>query len=296
MAKLRDIARRIKSIKNTAKITRAMQMIAASKMARAQAQATAGRRYAQELDRLLAELGESLADGDHPLLEKREGRRELVLVISTERGLCGGLNANLLRKLRAEVSGDAHFVTVGRKLRNALTKTGAKMVADFEVDDPVGFAQARPIAKLLTKRFLDGAYDVVRVAFNGFVTTLIQEPQVSQLLPIEESNARGTRRPGSGGELPAGAEAGASKHDYLFEPSAEDVLNSLRPLAINYQVYQMLLEARASEHSARMVAMKNATENAEEMIEDLGLEANKLRQAAITAELLEITTAMGAME
>ena len=153
----------------------------------------AGRRYAHELNRVLADLKENLEDAGHPLLEEREGDRELVLVISTDRGLCGGLNANLLRKLRTEVSGDAEFVTVGRKLRTSLGKAGSKMMADFEVRDPVPFAEARPIAKLLTESFLTGRCDRVRVAFNNFVTTLTQEPWVSQLLPIQESHVGSAR-------------------------------------------------------------------------------------------------------
>ena len=150
MANLRDIRRRVKSVKNTAKITKAMQMIAAAKMAKAQDQAKAGRNYAKELNRLLADLKDNLEEG-HPLLEEREGSRELVLVISTDRGLCGGLNGNLLKKIRADLPKDTEFVTVGRKLRNSLGKAGSTMLADFEVRDPVPFAEARPIAKLLTQ-------------------------------------------------------------------------------------------------------------------------------------------------
>ena len=295
MANLRDIRRRIKSVKNTAKITKAMQMIAAAKMARAQEQAKAGRSYAKQLNRLLADLKDNL-DEAHPLLEAREGKRELVLVISTDRGLCGGLNSNLARKLKLDLPKDAHFVTVGRKLRNSLAKAGNTMLADFEVDDPVPFAEARPIAKLLSQKFLDGEYDRVSVAFNNFVSTLTQEPWISQLLPIEEQHVGGARRYEKGSALPTDEGAGNSSHEYIFEPSGKEVLSSLLPLYINFQVYQMLLEARASEHSARMVSMKSATDNAQQMVKDLDLEANKLRQAAITSELLEITTAMKAME
>ena len=295
MANLRDIRRRIKSVKNTAKITKAMQMIAAAKMAKAQEQAKSGRTYAKELNRLLADLKENL-DEAHPLLEAREGNRELVLVISTDRGLCGGLNSNLARKLKLDLPKDAHFVTVGRKLRNSLAKAGKTMLADFEVDDPVPFAEARPIAKLLAQKFLDGEYDRVSVAFNNFVSTLTQEPWISQLLPIEEQHVGGARRYETGSALPTDEGDGGTSHDYIFEPSGKEVLGSLLPLYINFQVYQMLLEARASEHSARMVSMKSATDNAQQMVKDLDLEANKLRQAAITSELLEIATAMKAME
>ncbi len=298
MANLRDIRRRIKSVKNTAQITRAMQLVAAAKMKKAQDQAVAGRDYADLLNQVLVNLKENTGEEAHDLLEKREGGRELVLVISTDKGLCGALNTNLGKKIRAEVSPDAHFVTVGRKLRLQLGKAGREMVADFEVKDPVPFAEARPIAKLLTKLFVEGKYDKVSVAFNNYVSTLVQEPTLVQLLPISPA-ALGEKQSYEGvgrGEVRETNHDEALSKDYLFEPSAVGVLETLLPLYINFQVYQMLVESRASEHSARMVAMKAATDNAKKFIKELTLEYNKLRQAAITAELLEITTAMKAME
>ena len=299
MANLRDIRRRIKSVKNTAQITRAMQLVAAAKMKKAQDQALAGRDYADLLNKVLVNLKENLDENAHPLLEQREGSRELVLVISTDKGLCGPLNTNLGKKVRAQVSADAEFVTVGRKLRDQLGKAGRKMVADFEVKDPVPFGDARPIAKMLTSLFLEGKYDKVSIAFTNFVSTLNQEPTITQLLPIS-ANGLGEKQDYEGvgrkNDPKATDHAAALAKDYLFEPSAQGVLDSLLPLYINFQVYQMLVESRASEHSARMVAMKAATDNAKKFIKELTLEYNKLRQAAITAELLEITTAMKAME
>jgi len=283
MANLRDIRRRIKSVKNTAQITRAMQLVAAAKMKKAQDQALAGRDYSKHLTAVLSEIAANYKDATHPLLEKREGSRELVLVISTDKGLCGPLNTNLARKYRSEVNEDAHFVTVGRKLRILTEKLGKKLIADFTVKDPVPFADARAIAKLLSNEFLQGNYDKVSIAFTRFVNTLRQEAEVVTLLPVTppaESNTTSA----------AGAD------DYLFEPSPSEVLGSILPLYVNYQVFQALVEARASEHSARMVAMKSATDNAKKFIKELTLEYNKVRQAAITAELLEITTAMKAME
>jgi F-type H+-transporting ATPase subunit gamma len=298
MATVRDIRRRIKSVKSTAKITKAMQMIAAAKMKKAQDQATAGRDYAARMHRMLGNLKEAVGeDATHPLLERRDGGRELVVVISTDRGLCGGLNSNLLRKVRAEVARDAEFVTVGRKLRGPIARAGGRLVADFTVRDPVRFAEARPIARFLTRSFLEDGYDRVRVAFNNFVTTLSQEPWISQLLPIDAAALGRMRRYEEGTALPvAGPPGGMAAADYVFEPDAATVLGALLPLYVNFQIYQMLLEARASEHSARMVAMKSATDNANQIVKDLTLESNKLRQAAITAELLEISTAMKAME
>ncbi|MGB6223475.1 ATP synthase F1 subunit gamma [Haloferula sp.] len=297
MANLRDIRRRIKSVKNTAQITRAMQLVAAAKMKKAQDQALAGRDYADLLNQVLVNLKENVDEEAHPLLDQREGARELVLVISTDKGLCGALNTNLGKKVRADKP-DADVISVGRKLRIQLGKAGRNMVADFEVKDPVPFAEARPIAKLLTKLFLDGKYDKVSIAFTNFVTTLTQTPTIIPLLPISASDL-GEKQEYEGvgkDQVKETDHAAALGKDYLFEPSAEDVLDTLLPLYINFQVYQTLVESRASEHSARMVAMKAATDNANKFIKELTLEYNKLRQAAITSELLEITTAMKAME
>lgn len=298
MANLRDIRRRIKSVKNTAQITKAMELVAAAKMKKAQDQAVAGREYADSLNNVLTNLKENTDEDAHPLLEKREGGKELMLVISTDKGLCGGLNTNLLKKVRATASEDASYITVGKKLRQQIAKVGGNLIADWHIGDPVPFNDAKPIAKFVTEKFLEGDYDKITVAFNNFVSTLTQEPWVSQLLPIE-ADTLAERRAYEGVDKDSVHETNKNEAlslDYMFEPNAEGVLDKLLPLYINFQVYQMLVEARASEHSARMVAMKSATDNAEGMIKDLTLEYNKLRQAAITSELLEITTAMKAME
>ena len=286
MANLRDIRRRIKSVKNTAQITRAMQLVAAAKMKKAQDQAMAGRDYSSQLNAVLSDIsaGES-EDASHPLLEVRKGNRELVLVISTDKGLCGPLNTNLAKKLRSSTSDTADYVTVGRKLRIMLEKLQKNILADFTVKDPVPFAEARAIASFLTKQFTEGNYDKVSIIHMRFINTLTQIPELVTLLPVQPPAASENE-----GAIPGSSE------DHLFEPSAADVLASILPLYINFQVYQALLEARATEHSARMVAMKAATDNAKKFIKELTLEYNKVRQGAITAELLEITTAMKAME
>jgi len=297
MANLRDIRRRIKSVTNTAQITRAMQLVAASKMKKAQDQALAGREYAQQLTQMLFDIRRNFTEDSHPLLEHRGGKRELVLVISTDKGLCGPLNTNLTRKIQAHTSPDAHFVTVGRKLRILCEKLGKKVLADFTVKDPVPFAKTRPIAKFITRQFLDGHYDKVSIAFTGFVNTLRQEAEVVTLLPIQ-----GHRKGEEQAFESVGKGFSAEQHlkdpflDYTFEPDSARVLGAILPLYVNYEVFQAHVESRASEHSARMVAMKAATDNANKFIKELTLEYNKLRQGAITAELLEITTAMKAME
>ena len=298
MANLRDIRRRIKSVKSTSQITKAMELVSAAKMKKAQDQALAGRDYADKLNKVLVNLKDNTDEESHPLLGKPEGKRELMLVISTQRGLCGGLNSNLLKKVRIQASEGAEYVTVGKKLRQSIGKTGGKIVADWEVADPVPFNDAKPIAKFLTEKFLSGEYDKITVSFNNFVSTLTQTPWVSQLLPIEAASLTGKREyEGVGkGDVGLTPDPEALATDYEFEPSAEGVLDKLLPLYVNFQIYQMLVEARASEHSARMVAMKAATDNANKMVKELTLEYNKARQAAITAELLEITTAMKAME
>ncbi|GAA5123868.1 ATP synthase F1 subunit gamma [Luteolibacter yonseiensis] len=281
MANLRDIRRRIKSVKNTAQITRAMQLVAAAKMKKAQDQALAGREYAKQLSGVLQDISESFSEATHALLEKRAGNRELVIVISTDKGLCGAINTNLAKVVRRDTSATAEFVTIGRKLRVMLEKQNRKVVADFTVKDPVPFSDARSIASLVSKLFLDGSYDKVSVAYTRFVNTMNQVPEVVQLLPVEP---------------PTDAGEHTDTNDFLFEPTPEDVLSAILPLYVNFRVFQSLVEARASEHSARMVAMKSATDNAKKFIKELTLEYNKLRQGAITAELLEITTAMKAME
>lgn len=297
MANLRDIRRRIKSVKNTAQITRAMQLVAAAKMKKAQDQALAGREYAAHLTQVLFDIRKNFTEESHPLLDRREGNRELVLVISTDKGLCGPLNTNLAKAIRAQVSPTADFVTVGRKLRIMCEKLGKKVIADFTVRDPVPFSQTRPIARFLTQQFLDGSYDKISIAFTGFINTLQQEAEVVTLLPIQghrEGEEQAFETIGKGFSV---AEHSKDEfRDYTFEPDAGEVLASILPLYINYEVFQAHVEARASEHSARMVAMKAATDNAKKFIKELTLEYNKLRQAAITAELLEITTAMRAMQ
>jgi len=301
MANLRDIRRRIRSVKNTSQITHAMQMVAASKMKRAQAQALAGRTYEEHINAVLSHLAGSEADVSHPLMESHGTGPEMIVLITTDKGLCGGLNTNLLKKVFAETEENARFVTVGKRGRTTMAKLKRDIAADFPVHDPVHFSEVKQVARFVAKAFLDGEVSRVRVAFNNFVNTLSQVPHLSQLLPIDPAKV------GQDTEYKTdfAAQTGSSEienkppedgfADYLFEPDRATFYASLLPLYGNHLVYQMILEARASEHSARMVAMKNATENAKDIIKDLTLESNKLRQEAITNELLEISTAQMAL-
>lgn len=302
MANLRDIRRRIKSVKGTAQITRAMQLVAASKMKKAQDQALAGRAYSQRLNQVLANIAEALEGSEvtHPLLERRvadgeatPGSRTLVLLISTDKGLCGGLNTNLLRKVAKQLPEDAQFVTVGSRGQRFLARAKRNLLADFHIKDPVPFAESKKVAQFVVRQFTEGKVDRVLVAFTNFVNTLSQVAEIQQLLPVENPGQLQASLDDHADESVAAAIPAGG---LLFEPSAAEVFDYVLPLTVNFMVYQMLLEARASEHSARMVAMKSATDNAKNLVSDLTLEYNKLRQAAITSELLEITTAMKALE
>lgn len=297
MPSTRDIRRRIKSVKNTSQITKAMQLVAASKMKRAQEQATAGRSYADLMNEVLVHLKEQCDEDLHPLLQEKEGGKELVLVITTDKGLCGGLNTNLMRAVQLQTPENATFVTIGSKGRRTLARLKRNLLADFHVHDPVPFAESKQVSKFLVEQFLEGEFSSVKVAFTNFVNTIKQEPLVETLLPIRPIDlGKDKSFMGMGQEQVSNEPKGPSHAGYIFEPTPEAVLDLVVPQYINYQVYQMLLESRASEHSARMVAMKSATDNAKQLIKDLTLEYNKKRQEAITNELLEITTAMKALE
>jgi len=289
MANTQDIRRRIKSIRNTAQITKAMQMVAASKMRKAQQHALAGRPYAALVNKVLVSLQKRTDPRLHPLLQIRPLQRELVLIISTDKGLAGALNTNLFREAANFDTGKTLFVVTGKKARQFVARTKRELLADFELKDAPTFVETKPIAKFCTQKFLSREVDKVSVLYTHFINTINQRAVVQTLLPIssfdlpkkhEEAEASGDIDPMLG---------------YIFEPNAEVVLDIMLPYYIQFQVFQMILDARASEHSARMVAMKNATDNANQFIKDLTLEYNKMRQAGITTELLEIATAQMAL-
>ena len=297
MPSTRDIRRRIKSIKNTAQITKAMQMVAAAKMKKAQDQATNGRAYAEMLNKVLVSLRGGVEDGLHPFLSEGKGEKTLVLVIASDKGLCGALNTNLFKKLiSADLPASAEFVTIGRKAAQGLSRLRKKLVADFPIKDPAKFVELRAVGNFIQEKFLSGEYNKVQVVFNNFINTVTIEPTIEQLLPVNPVTLGGKRSyEGMTGAYKV-EETSTDVPQYLFEPSAQAVFEAILPQYVNNTLWQMLLESRASEHSSRMVAMKNATDNAKQIIKDLTLEYNKLRQAAITNELLEITTAKMALE
>ncbi len=302
MANTRDIRRRIKSVKNTAQITKAMEMVAASKMRRAQQAATAGRPYSELLNHVLVSLRDRVDATEHPLLAVREVKKTLVLLITSDKGLCGALNTNVLREASNLDTNTTEFVVIGRKGASFLARTGRKMLADFTLPDHPTFLQTKPISKLCMEKFLSGEIDKVTVLYPQFVNTLVQKPLHLGLLPITAEKVQGTtaiplphHEASTGTSLEKELPAEQSISEYLFEPSSQEILNAVLPYSFHFEIFQKVLEARASEQSARMVAMKAATDNAKSLVKDLTLEYNKARQAGITTELLEISTAQMAL-
>jgi F-type H+-transporting ATPase subunit gamma len=278
MASQREIRRRIAAVKNIKQITRAMQFVAASKLKRAQDATLAARPYSQKIDEVLADLATVLGDDEHPLLAKREGGKRLVVLITSDRGLAGPFNTNTIRfaaQAITEHKGDLAVVTVGRKGRDAMRRARVPMEAHFEgFGDRPSFADVLPLARLITDDYLAGTYSRVDIVFSQFVSTLTQRPALDTLLPIEPSEDT----------------EGIPGNQFIFEPSPSAVLERLVPRYIATRLFQAVLESKASEESSRMVAMRNATDNAEDLIEDYTLAYNKVRQANITREMIEIAS------
>lgn len=296
MAKgLREIKGRIKAVKGTAQITRAMQLVASSKMKRAQDAALAGREYrrllADMLDGALTRVGEKF---EHPLTVSREiVRKRAIVLVTTDKGLCGGLNTNILRLVSELPKDDCVFVTVGKKGAQYVARTGRTLLADFPVSDKANFAEVRVIGEFLLQKYLEGEVDSVEVVYPQFKNALLQLPVNVKLLPVTDLAARAHELHVKLGN-PASGSIVEDDRDMIFEPSVEGVLAELPALYFKEELHQKVLEAKASEHSARMVAMKAATDNAKKIAHALTLEYNKSRQAAITQEILEITAAANA--
>jgi len=293
MPSLKDIRGRIGSVRNIAQITRAMEMVAASRMKRAQDAIIAARPYADELRDALSRVAAVVDEEIDPLLARRPVRRVALIMITTDRGLAGSLNANAIRtSLRwvqdriATRNGDGpveiEAITIGRKGRDGLRRAGIPIAAHFsQLGDRPAFTDVTPIARLVTQDFLDEKYDEIHVAFSTFISTLTQRPEITQLLPIQQ---------------PAQAEGQQAANDeYLFEPSPEAVLSRLLPHFVAIDLYRAVLENQASEQSARMIAMRNSTDNANELIDDLTLVYNKTRQSTITREMIEIASGAEAL-
>ena len=292
MPSLKDIRGRIGSVRNIAQITRAMEMVAASRMKRAQDAILAARPYSDELRSVLSRVAAVVGEDIDPLLARRPVRRVALIMITTDRGLAGSLNANAIRSslrwitTRAQTTnGDepirVEAITIGRKGRDGLRRAGIPIAAHFsQLGDRPAFTDVTPIARLVTEDFLEEKYDEIHVAYSTFVTTLTQRPEITQLLPIARPKQ----------------ESGEEENDeYLFEPSPEAILSKLLPHFVAIDLYRAVLENQASEQSARMIAMRNSTDNANELIEDLTLVYNKTRQATITREMIEIASGAEAL-
>jgi F-type H+-transporting ATPase subunit gamma len=281
MHSLHDIRRRIRSISNTAQITKAMEMVAASKMRKAQEAAVAGRPFARLVYRIQREATTRMGDFTHPLLEVREVRKRAVILIGADKGLCGPLNSNLFRLAAQFDSESTVFIVAGRKAAQFVAHTRRQLTAEFAYGDEPKFEEARAIAALARDLFLKREVDQVQIVFTEFFNTLTQRPVSLQFLPVGE--IKGLKIPGAEVE-----ELALDTRETVFEPSPEAVVAYVLSHYLNIFVHLVLLNAKASEQSARMVSMKNATENAEGLIKHFRLEYNKLRQGNITNELLEI--------
>jgi F-type H+-transporting ATPase subunit gamma len=282
MHSIRDLRRHIQSVTNTAQITRAMQMVAASKMRKAQEAALTGRSFARRAYRLQREATTQAVDFNHPLLEVREVRKRAVILVAADKGLCGALNANVFRLVSPLDIQSTVFITAGRKAAQFVARSGRQLAAEFAYADAPRFAEARAIAGFARDLFLKGEVDQVQVVATQFVNTLTQRAVSIEFLPV--GAITGLTIEGTEFEQ----ELAAHTTEFLFEPSPEAVLTYTLPLYLDIYLYEVLLNAKASEHSARMVSMKNATDNADNLIKDLTLEYNKLRQGNITKELLDI--------
>jgi F-type H+-transporting ATPase subunit gamma len=287
MASLRDIRKRIRSVKNTQQITKAFKMLSAAKLRKAQDAITSARPYAQLLDRMIQNVAQSSEDVGHPLLAQRKAKRVEVLLLTSDRGLAGGFNANVLRRVsrflyeNAQTYEKIRLSTIGRKGNEFFRRRGVEIRKDHPgLYARMSYATAKQVADDLAAQFLAGEVDAVYVVYNEFVSAISQRVTLSQLLPFEAAKGEGAK----------------ASLDYLYEPSQQGVLDRLVPQALAIRVYRALLESVASEHGARMNAMENATSNAAEAIGALTLTYNRTRQAVITKELMEIVSGAEALK
>lgn len=282
MPSLQDIRRRIRGVRNTAQITKAMELVAASRMRRAQLRVMAARPYAETMRTFIGELAAvaagSQSDELHPLLEQREVDTVGIIVITADRGLCGALNANVIRRASELILAQTHpveLMTIGRKGQDFMARRGYKIFATITgIGDRPTYEQIIPVARNVMESFMERRMDECYIVYPEYISTLTQRPRVQKILPIVSS-----------GDEPA------KPVDYIFEPDPKSILNELLPRYVEVLIYEAILEAQASEQSARMVAMRNANQNAQDLIKDLTLVYNKTRQAAITREVIEIASA-----
>ncbi len=290
MPSTREIRRRIRSVKNISQVTRAMQMVAASKMRRAQEQVLATRPYTEKAWQILSNLSaqRGVDESEHPLLQVREEIRAIgIVLVTSDKGLCGSYNHNMIQataRYMAELSYPVELITVGKRGRDAMWRLRQTIVAEFsDLPPQPRLLDITPITRTVMDGFISGRYDVVYLAHTDFINTLTQRPAIWQLLPIRPLHLAASPVSEYRGERPPAATV-----EYIYEPDPHTILDTVLPRFTELQVYQAILEALASEHSARMVAMRNATENALELLDDLTLTYNRARQEAITKEMLDI--------
>jgi len=285
LATLRDIRRRIGSVKNTKQITRAMKVVAASRLRRSQERIFNARPYANQMMALLESLAARLEQREHPLLARRPERKTLLVVVTADRGLCGAFNANLLRTAQQylqERGGDkVSLVTVGRKARNFFRRYPVKIAAEYvDIFRQLEFSHAKDLADRVIELYTGESVDAVDFVYNEFKSVMTQNVKVERYLPID----------------PLVPPPGEFLADYIYEQPPAEILKSLLPRYVEVQVFRALLESQAAEYAARMTAMDSATNNADELIESLKLKLNRIRQAGITREIIEIVSGAQALE
>ena len=294
----REIRRRIKGVKSTKQITKTMEMVSASKMRRAQNVAIQMRAYAMKALEILNSVAGKTRTLTHPLLEVRPEKRVTVVLITSDRGLCGGLNTNVIAKVLEKIKPlpkeSVSFVTMGKKGRDAILRMGYKLEADFSGQKKYEYADVAPMINLILDDYTKGKTDRVVLAYPRFVNALIQKPTFAPLLPLAKENLQSTLEELSG--VVAEAKPSYRYFEFKFEPDRNEVLRALLPRFTELQIFKAVLDSQASEHSARMAAMRNATDAAEEIISDLTFTYNQVRQAGITSEIAEISTAAEALK
>lgn len=301
-ASLRDIRRKIKSIQGTKKLTQAMQMVAASKMQKAIKGAENTRSYSALSWEIIKNISSGVDISAHPLLAKREKNKIVAILITSNRGLCGALNAQIIKKFVTflrEKEGKNYgidIITVGLKGKNFISRYYPKMlVADFPSPEKIQYSDITGISKMVMGDYASGKYDRVNVFYNHFVSALRQEPVRRQILPIPSLDEVEEYQLGKTDKIQTNPSDQKKTTEYKFEPDTKSILDNLLPMVIEAQIYQIFLESFASEQSARMMAMKNATDNASDLVDDLTLTYNSLRQAAITREISEISAGAEAL-
>ncbi len=300
MASAREIKRRIGSVKNISQVTRALEAVSASRVRRAQEQVLNSRPYAEKAWEVLVNVATATGANEHPLLAKRDEIKTIdIVLVTSDRSLCGAYNNNIINvaeRFAASFQNGQHvrWITVGRKGRDYLARRGKNIVAEFHnLPTPLSIASIAPIGNMVVEDFLSGTVDAVFLAYTDFVNMLVQRPAVINLLPLQRYSAENMVQQEL---MKAEPDATTAGRDYLYEPNASAILDEIIPRFTTLEIYQALLESNASEHSARMVAMRNASESAIALAADLTLEYNKARQLAITSEILDIVGGVNALQ